>query len=295
MRRRRDLGAGADVLRWVLIAVLAALLGLFLARQTPMLGAAYPLRGHDHADLMTSRTPAGKARTLRVLFVGDSLTFANDMPAMLVNIASSDPGNTTQVEVQAKTYPGAFLSKVLADTDALAWARANHPDIVVLQEHSSWYDVTASNPPSGVTNWDYAAKGSIDWAEAVKALGETPVLFEIWGDGDGSDLFTRQGSPAYGRTPNQESRYAAQATQRLADELGVQEVAVGDAFQRARDRPGAPDLYGPDHHHPSMAGSYLAALVFYRQLTGRTAAQAAYRPLGLSAQDAGLLVQASGG
>lgn len=284
------------MLRLALIAALTALLGVILLQRLPSLGGAYPLQGHDHADLMVAHTPAGKARVLRILFVGNSLTFTNDMPAMLVNIASSDPGNATQLEVQAKTYPGAFLSQTLANTDALAWARTNHPDIVVLQEQSSWYDTRVQDAnASARSDWDLATQGTIDWARAVQALGATPIIFEVWGDGAGSDAFARQGSFAYGRTPDQDWALAAEATKRLASQLGAPEAPVGDAFEKARTLPGAPDLYRPDRHHPSVAGSYLAALVFYRQLTGRTGAEAPYHPFGVSAQDAGVLLKASSG
>jgi hypothetical protein len=72
-------------------------------------------------------------------------------------------------------------------------------------------------------------------------------------------------------------------------------VPVGQAFEAAREMKGAPDVWGPDHHHPSVAGTYLAALVFYRSFTGRSGAQATWRPNGLNAQDAATLVQLSGG
>jgi len=49
------------------------------------------------------------------------------------------------------------------------------------------------------------------------------------------------------------------------------------------------------HHHPSVAGAYLAALVFYRYFTGRTGAEATWRPSGLSAEDAAALVRLNGG
>ena len=46
-----------------------------------------------------------------------------------------------------------------------------------------------------------------------------------------------------------------------------------------------PDLYQADRHHPSVAGTYLAALTFYRAFTGRAGTDARYRPWGMSAAD----------
>ncbi|MGH7735022.1 MAG: hypothetical protein ACREOE_15380, partial [Gemmatimonadales bacterium] len=74
---------------------------------------------------------------------------------------------------------------------------------------------------------------------------------------------------------------------------GFAKVPVGEAFERARTSPGAPDVYGPDHHHASVAGAYLAALEFYQYFTGRSGEAATFRPWGLSAKDTAKLVQLS--
>jgi hypothetical protein len=51
--------------------------------------------------------------------------------------------------------------------------------------------------------------------------------------------------------------------------LGAAVVPVGDAWAEAlRGRPGL-DLWQGDDHHPTTAGSYLAACVFADALTGR--------------------------
>jgi hypothetical protein len=247
-------------------------------------GGAYPRLEHDHDDLMVSKT-AKADTTVTVLFVGNSLTFRNDLPAMLVNLASSDPGNPIRLQVKAETHPNATLDYMLSQTNALAWAQAHHADYVVLQEHSFWY------------GWSYdgALAAAERWQDALKPLHETPLLFQVWADGDGSKVYADKDSRAFGSTPAEDARNAAESTERLARRLGLPVVAVGQAFEAARKTPGAPDVYGPDHHHPSVAGTYLAALVFYRFFTGRTGAEATYRPRGLSEQDAAMLVRLAGG
>lgn len=252
----------------------------------PEAGAPYVRLEHDHDELMASRT-AQPERTLTILFVGNSLTFRNDLPAMLVDLASSDPGNTTRLQVKAETFPNASLGDMGAKTGAFAWAQAHHADFVVLQEHSGWYMW-----PDAVSAAQQDARA---WDQALAPLGETPVLFQVWADGDGSRAYTDRNSPAFGSTPADDARLAAESTERLARQLGRQVVPVGQAFETARETKGAPDVYGPDRHHPSVAGTYLAALVFYRAFTGRSGADATWRPNGLNAQDAATLVQLSGG
>jgi hypothetical protein len=201
---------------------------------------------------------------------------------MLVNIASSDPGNSTRLQVKALTYPNATLNYLRTQTGALSWIQAHHVDYVILQEHSIWYDYPQSYDGLGaITAWD----------RALRPQGITTVLFETWADGDGSEIYTNKDAPTFGSTSEKDAANSANATSALAQALSLQVVSVGDAFEAARERKGAPDVWGPDHHHASVAGAYLAAVVFYRYLTGRTGAEATYRPDGLSAQDAATLVQ----
>jgi hypothetical protein len=247
-------------------------------------GAAYPRLDHDHDELMVSRT-AKPGSTVTILFIGNSLTFRNDLPAMLVDLASSDPGNTMRLQVKGETYPDAWLDDLYAKGHALDWARNHHVDEVVLQEHSLWYR----------SNYEGARAAASRWMSALRTLNAAPLLFEVWADGEGSDVYTDKDYAGFGLTPAEDARNAADATDTLGRSLGLPVVAVGQAFEVARQTAGAPNLYAADHHHPSVAGTYLAALVFYRQFTGRTGAEATWRPSGLSAQDAATLVRLNGG
>ena len=88
------------------------------------------------------------------------------------------------------------------------------------------------------------------------------------------------------------ARQSAIATAGVARQLGgLPVVPVGEAFERARMTAGAPSLFMPDRRRPSAAGTYLAALVFYHYLTGRTGAEATYRPAGMSRDTALLLAR----
>ena len=270
------------MLKLLLAICLAAALVMLGAPQLYRYGGAYVLSDSDHADVMASH-PAAAQRTLSVLFVGNSLTFVNDMPAMLANIAASDASSPVALRIKAFTYPGAKLDYMYAQTPALAWARQHHVDVVVLQEHSYWYDTQPG--------FEDALDSATEWASAVRGLGETPIYFQDWGDGAGSSLYSTRRYVTYGRTPSEEATAAHDGVARLAAKLDLPYAPVGDAFERAAETQGAPDLYRPDRHHPSLAGSYLAALVFYKLFTGRTGAEATYHPWGMSDADAALLVR----
>jgi hypothetical protein len=81
------------------------------------------------------------------------------------------------------------------------------------------------------------------------------------------------------------------ATHANAEIYRVPIVRVGEAVAEAANTPGAPDLFGPDHHHPSEAGTFLAALVFFHHFTGEPAERATWRPDGVSADQAAVLAR----
>jgi hypothetical protein len=234
---------------------------------------------------MSSGTTAQTTRTITILFIGNSLTSTNDLPAMLVNIAAADPGNPVQLVVKAVTHPGVTLGYMLTDTDALAWAQANPTDYVVLQEGSAWYEA-----PEWVED---ARQSALAWRDALAPSKARLILFASWADLDGSRNYTDPTYCCYGKTFKEVTGDSQRATRALAQELGMSEVEVARSYYFAVEA-GARDLVQGDLHHPGRAGTYLAALTFYRYFTKRSGAATTYRPWGMTAAEAAVLVQASG-
>jgi hypothetical protein len=271
------------MLRIVLIVALAVALSFLAAMNAPRFGGRYILSDWDHDDVMTSGATPATTKTVTILFVGNSFTSTNDLPAMLINIAAADPGNPVQLTVKAFTRPGANLGQMLRETEALAWAQANRPDYVVLQEQSLWYTVP---------QWaKQARENALDWHYALSALGSKPILFESWPDLDGGNAYTKPNYCCYGKTFKEVSADSQRATAALAQELGMPVVRVARSYIYAVQA-GA-DLYQRDLHHANHAGTYLAALAFYRLFTNRTGAETTYRPWGMSGAEAAVLIQAA--
>ena len=255
------------VLSLVALAVVA-MAGVRIARTS--LGVC-ALSTTDHFGNMTSRQQAPATRKLRVLFVGNSLTFVNDLPGMLVSVASSDPQNPVQLEVGSNTIPDASLQHLYDDGCGLKRIRAETPGVVVLQEHSFfWGDPQSSSA---------AREALANWATAVRQAGGAPEYFEPWVNGPGDDAaFTNAGD-------------LGPAMQSTAGLYGVPVVRVGEAFAEAVNAPGAPGLYSSDNHHASLAGTFLAALVFFHHFTGEPAERATWRPDSVSPEAAALLAR----
>jgi len=92
------------------------------------------------------------------------------------------------------------------------------------------------------------------FAQDIRAVGARPALYMVWPEEARSFDFAGV-SESY--------RLAAEAVDGLL-------FPAGEAWLEAWRRDPTLELYGPDRFHPSPAGSYLAALVMFEQLTGRS-------------------------
>jgi hypothetical protein len=189
----------------------------------------------------------------RVLFVGNSFTFYNDMPAMVHELAAHDPEARALFSVEY-TAPSWSLRKA-SGNDGLEDLIADVPwDAVVLQERSSY--LSFSREWWGEETLPFA----LDLRRDIAADGGEPVVFMSWGyehgngNGDGYDRMQARIADGY---------------EELADLLSADVAPVGLAWAAAlRARPEL-DLWKGDGRHPTKEGSYLAACVFYAELTGR--------------------------
>jgi hypothetical protein len=175
---------------------------------------------------------------LRVLFLGNSLTAATDLPELVVALGRA---RGVTVEYAAYTPGGYSLEDHWADRGrsllgAAAW------DVVVLQQGPS------ALPESQVE----LARWAGTWADAIRATGATPALYTGW-----PESYRRYALP----TVIASYRDAAKAAR-------ARILPAGAAWREAWRRNPKLPLYGPDGFHPSRMGSYLAALVVYGGLTG---------------------------
>lgn len=192
----------------------------------------------------------------RALFIGNSYTYYNSLPAMVDSIARSF-GDTLYSE--SSTPGGYTFQSHTTNANTQAKLKAGGWDVVILQEQSQ----RPSFPPSQVAMDVYPyAKMLVDTARAYSSC-VTPMFYLTWGreNGDASNcpnyppLCTYAGMQARLRTS-----YLEMA------QLNNAEVApVGAVWREIRDSTNI-DLYASDGSHPSMSGSYLAACTFYASI-----------------------------
>jgi len=201
--------------------------------------------------LMVLAAGAGVARAappIDVLFVGNSLTAANDLPGMVAAVGAAR-GREIHVETRA---PGGFaLEDHWQTTDLPAVLARGGFDWVVMQQGPS------SLPESGENLREWAGV----LADAARAGGARPALLTVWPESYRSSVFG-----------DVIANY-----RRAADASRSTLLPAGDAWRAALAAQPAPALYGPDGFHPSALGTYAAALVVVARLTGMS-------PLGLPAR-----------
>jgi hypothetical protein len=214
---------------------------------------------------------------LRVLFVGNSFTFENSLPALVHNLAAGDPGGRPIYSVEYAA-PGWSLRQADKDGGLTKLLRDIKWDVVVLQE-KSWL-LSFPEEQWGRSTYPFAR----DLHGKIAASGARTLLFMTWGYALGD----RRTVPH--DTYSEMQMRLAEGYSKLGAELGARVVPAGLAWAEALRRKPALDLWADDGQHPGRSGSYLAACVFYAALTGRDPARSRFTA-GIEGGQARLLQQ----
>jgi hypothetical protein len=175
-----------------------------------------------------------------ILFIGNSLTYANDLPAMVRRVAEAAGG---ELRVGMAAGPNlAVIDHTNGGTDALAKIAGSRWDVVVLHQGPT---------PAGICR-DTLVIAAMRLAPAIRQAGGRPALFLSW---------TRK---AY-TGPMDE---VAQSATRAARAVGGVVIPIGIAWRKALEADPSLPLYADDGYHPAPAGTVLAALTTYDRLVG---------------------------
>ncbi|HZR23307.1 MAG TPA: hypothetical protein VFA59_06955 [Vicinamibacterales bacterium] len=202
------------------------------------------------------------APAIRVLFVGNSLTTVNNLPELVQRLAAA--GNQ-KFEYRIVAFDGYSLEDHWNRGDARRAIAEGGWSYVVLQQGPS------ALPESRVLLIDYARR----FASEARRVGAEPALYMVWptrerrGDVDGV-------------------RYSYESA---AKETHALLLPVGEAFRAAQRADARVRLFGADGFHPTMAGSFLGALVMFETMFGARAP--ALIPPGVTPEDNRVLRSAS--
>lgn len=172
---------------------------------------------------------------LRVLFVGNSLTYVNDLPAFVEAMARTDSDRPLVYKTVA--FPNYSLEDHWREGTARAELADGRWDYVVMQQ----------GPSSLPENQENLKTWAGRFAEEARKFGAEPALFTVWPASIHSSSFSAVLTSYAG---------AAAAVEGLL-------LPAGKAWVLAWEEEPGLELYGPDGFHPSPIGTYLAALVVY--------------------------------
>jgi hypothetical protein len=192
--------------------------------------------------LAAGANPSAPNANHRVLFIGNSLTATNSLPAMVSALA--DAGDAGRIETRTIAVGGYSLEDHWNDGPARRAITEGGWSFVVLQQGPS------ALPESQVLLREYSRR----FNDLIVRAGARTALYMVWPSRD-----------RFGDFDGVRDSYA-----KAAKEVDGLLLPAGEAWRAAWRRDRNLALYGADNFHPSPLGSYLAAVVIVQGITGRT-------------------------
>lgn len=187
-----------------------------------------------------SRSPLAPRVTgsTRVLFIGNSLTYVHDVPALVEAIARQV--HDTGLVTATVAFPDFALEDHWSEGTAGRALAAQAWEFVVMQQ----------GPSSLPANREHLAHWSRTFAPGIRSAGATPVLYQVW--------------PQIGRRTDAPAVLVSYAN--AAREVGGRLAAAGAAWDSVLTMADPLPLYSSDGLHASPYGAWLAAVVLYATL-----------------------------
>lgn len=176
----------------------------------------------------------------RILFIGNSLTYQNDLPAVLSAVAAS-AGDTIHTRMVA--FANFALEDHWNEGSASRALSGQRWDYVVMQQ----------GPSSLPENQAHLATWSARFAPLVTAAGGRPVMYQVW--------------PA--RSRPQDFPGVKAAYKNAATGIGGLFAPAGEALRAALAETPELAVLEADGFHPTALGTLLAAYVIYERVRGR--------------------------
>jgi hypothetical protein len=199
------------------------------------------------ACLWSTAAPAATpvaGKSLNVLFVGNSLTYGNDLPTTFETLyAATEP--TTVVHTQMLAVGGSVLRDHLDTGHLAALLQRNHYDVVVLQELGGWPQCEAREPLCQSPDFLRQA------VQLVRAHGARPLWYGTW-------------KPAAA-----EQKEMSRRSRKLAAELDVELIDTGAAMQRVAEVVRGKLLLDDAYRHAAVPGTWLVAALLVQATSTR--------------------------
>ena len=179
-----------------------------------------------------------------ILFIGNSLTYTNDLPGTVSELARSVGDTLRTASVALPNF--AVIDHALGLSNAVDVIKSQKWEYVILQQ----------GPTTTAVNRDTLIIATRALDPIVKSAGGRTAQMMSWPNSNALNLF-----------PLVRASSLAAAT---SVDGGVF-IPAGEAWRAALEQDPTVPLYSADGYHPAPLGTYLAALVIYERVTGHDA------------------------
>jgi len=221
----------------------------------------------DFDQELNLRKPVQVKTEPTILFLGNSMTYFNDLPTVFLNLSQSGGFAAEVYELTEGSYRLEYFADETDEVGVQACDTLKNYDwdYVVLQEQSGISTM-------GAEEHMYPAARTLD-SMIREANGES-VFLMTWAYKEGFSL------PLLGfefnNTREEMQTQMAQNYMNIANELEALLAPAGIAFMRCSFDYPEIELWDEDGNHPSMAGTYLAACVLYQVLYDQSPGELSY-------------------
>jgi hypothetical protein len=201
--------------------------------------------------VLTCAVPPARAgdEPLRVVFVGNSYTYVNDLP-MLFRALVHSQNPKREVETEAFVTPGGYLNERWREGVVQRHLKTNPVDVLVLQEAGGW--LRCADHPS--LRSSFACTDSLRthkrFAEFARQLGIRTVIYGTWG----ADV--------------REQATISRVLRRLSKAIDAVPADAGDAIIALRKLDPEVKIFTDEVLHPTPEVSMLAAIMLYAAIDG---------------------------
>ena len=205
----------------------------------------------------------------RVLYLGDSYTYYNDMPSMVTAMADL-AGSDIRYDISVRAFPNATLEGHWNNSGTRSLLGQGNWDRILVQPESYFQILNADNghfnQGSRLLRQAGSAKPAIvvSWTASEAHYANAPV------------------------TRAEHFRNIEANSRALASRTGADLIDVAQVWEDVSTEALPFSLY-KDGNHPSVEGSYLVALVIYAELAHADVDDVTYVPRGMSAENAASL------
>ncbi|MBQ9116135.1 MAG: hypothetical protein IJY04_03840 [Clostridia bacterium] len=192
---------------------------------------------------------------MKILFIGNSYTYFNDLPGLVEKLAEENGINTQALSVTKGGWRiWQYLDNGDEHTEKMEKTLSENTfDAVILQDQSLIALKDNEKFTDGISRMN----------QKLNDKSDRVILYQTWGRKQGSPVL-EENSWSYDEMANG----ITSAYRNLAKQLEIELSPVGECFYLVNGEHPEIELYNDDKSHPSPLGSRLAAIVHYRTLFG---------------------------